>query len=73
MRLFATYVQARPLTAAYRYKADLTPEQKDALLDVLKAQTHVQITPEIRRELVHSVARGDELGQSDFGMELEVL
>ncbi|GAA6026338.1 hypothetical protein JCM8202_001946 [Rhodotorula sphaerocarpa] len=48
------------LVFAQRYKSDLTPEQKDALLEVLRYQTHHQITPEIRRELQHSVARGDE-------------
>lgn len=43
----------------YRYKQDLTPEQKDAILDLLKFKTHELITPEIRREIVNSVARGE--------------
>merc|ERR1712072_199779 len=40
------------LVFAQRYKADMTPEQKEALMEVLKAKQHPQITPEIRRELV---------------------
>lgn len=41
-----------------RYASDLTPDQKDALLDVVRANPHPQISPEIRRELVNSVERG---------------
>jgi len=41
-----------------RYSFDLTPDQKDALLDVVRASPHPQISPEIRRELVNSVVRG---------------
>ena len=41
-----------------RYSSDLTPEQKDALLDVVRANPHPQISPEVRRELVNSVPRG---------------
>jgi len=37
------------------YASDLTPDQKDALLDVIRATSHPQITSEIRRELVNSV------------------
>lgn len=37
----------------------MTPDQKDALLDVVRVQFHPQIGPEIRRELVNSVARGE--------------
>ncbi|KAJ7067932.1 Bystin-domain-containing protein [Mycena amicta] len=46
------------LVFAQRYASDLTPDQKDALLDVVRATPHAQIGPEIRRELVNSVARG---------------
>lgn len=49
------------LVFAQRYKADLTQEQKEALLDVIKVKSHPGISPEIRRELVHSVARGEEI------------
>ena len=41
-----------------RYASDLTPDQKDALLDVIRANPHPQISPEVRRELVNSVERG---------------
>jgi essential nuclear protein 1 len=49
----------------------LTAEQKEALLDVLRAKTHFQITPEIRREIVHSVARGEEMTAPEE-MEIEI-
>lgn len=38
---------------------------------MLRFQTHHQITPEIRREIVHSVARGEEILQADT-MEVEI-
>lgn len=53
-----------------RYGSDLTPDQKDALLDVVRATPHAQISPEIRRELVNSVVRGaprDDVSE-DFEM-----
>ncbi|KAH6915219.1 cell adhesion protein byn-1 [Coprinopsis sp. MPI-PUGE-AT-0042] len=46
------------LVFAQRYASDLTPDQKDALLDVIRATPHPQISAEIRRELVTSVVRG---------------
>lgn len=55
-----------------RYKQDLTAEQKDALLDVLRAKSHPQITLEIRREIIHSVARGEEMGVVEQAMEIEI-
>lgn len=55
-----------------RYKADLTPEQKDALLEVLRYQTHHQITPEIRRELQHSVTRGEDEISENLTMDVEI-
>jgi len=42
-----------------RYSPDLTPDQKDALLDVIRVNPHPQIGPEVRRELINSVARGE--------------
>lgn len=54
-----------------RYASDLTPDQKDALLDVARAHPHPQISPEVRRELVNSVARGEarmEDGDGDISM-----
>ncbi|RIA88207.1 Bystin-domain-containing protein [Glomus cerebriforme] len=56
------------LIFAQRYKQDLTAEQKDALLDVLKVKSHDLITPEIRHEIVNSVARGEII--DDVEMEI---
>ncbi|KAM7402097.1 hypothetical protein PAMP_017365 [Pampus punctatissimus] len=50
------------LTLAQRYKADLSSEQKAALLELLKIQTHPQISAEIRRELQNSESRDIEIG-----------
>jgi len=47
------------LAFCQRYSPDLTPDQKDALLDVIRVNPHPQIGPEVRRELVNSVARGE--------------
>ncbi|KAH9894173.1 cell adhesion protein byn-1 [Cubamyces lactineus] len=46
------------LVFCQRYASDLTPDQKDALLDVVRVNPHPQISPEVRRELVNSVERG---------------
>jgi essential nuclear protein 1 len=40
------------LAFAQTYKNDITEDQRDFLLEVLKVQTHPAITPEIRRELL---------------------
>jgi essential nuclear protein 1 len=40
------------------YGSDLTPDQKDALLDVIRVRPHPPISAEIRREIVSSVERG---------------
>jgi essential nuclear protein 1 len=53
-----------------RYAADITPEQKDALLDVIRVNAHPQISPEIRRELVNSVARGEPRPDMDVDMQM---
>ncbi|KAM8867788.1 bystin [Synchiropus picturatus] len=50
------------LTMAQRYKADLASEQKNALLELLRIQTHPQISAEIRRELQNSESRDIEIG-----------
>ncbi|KAI9145125.1 Bystin-domain-containing protein [Paraphysoderma sedebokerense] len=47
------------LVFVQRYKQDLTPEQKEALLDLLKYKNHEGITPEVRREIVNSSCRGE--------------
>ena len=53
-----------------RYSADLTPDQKDALLDVVRATPHAQISPEIRRELVNSTVRGEPRPGADGDVEM---
>lgn len=40
------------------YGSDLTPDQKDALFDVIRVRPHPTISQEIRREIVNSVERG---------------
>jgi len=52
-----------------RYAADITPEQKDALLDVIRVNPHAQISPEVRRELINSVARGEPRPDMDVDMQ----
>lgn len=47
------------LAFCQRYAPDLTPDQKDALLDVIRVNPHLQIGLEVRRELINSVARGE--------------
>ncbi|KAJ3566958.1 hypothetical protein NP233_g6664 [Leucocoprinus birnbaumii] len=58
------------LVFCQRYASDLTPDQKDALLDVIRATPHPQIGPEIRRELVNSVVRGAPRTQPDGDVEM---
>jgi hypothetical protein len=45
----------------YRYKEDITSEQKAALLEVIRSHSHYRITHEIRRELVESKSRDNEV------------
>jgi len=58
------------LVFCQRYASDMTPDQKDALLDVVRIQYHSQIGPEIRRELVNSVARGEPRPTGDIEMQI---
>ncbi|RDB20496.1 Uncharacterized protein C13G1.09 [Hypsizygus marmoreus] len=58
------------LVFAQRYASDLTPDQKDALLDVIRATPHPQISLEIRRELVSSVVRGAPREAVDQDVEM---
>lgn len=48
------------LTFVQHYKQDISGEQKEALLQLLRAQSHQKVTPEIRRELQQSKCRGLE-------------
>jgi len=50
------------LTFCQRYKQDVSTEQKEALLELLKIHSHHKITAEVRRELTHSKARDEESG-----------
>ncbi|XP_071434863.1 bystin [Pithys albifrons albifrons] len=56
------------LAFAQRYKEDLSSEQKEALLELLKFHSHPQISLEIRRELMNSKTRDVE-GQEPSAME----
>ncbi|KAJ3188890.1 hypothetical protein HDU85_004604 [Gaertneriomyces sp. JEL0708] len=47
------------LVFAQRYKEDMTPEQKELLLDLTSHKSHPSITPEIRRELQNSKSRDE--------------
>lgn len=49
------------LVFAQRYKGDLTPDQKLALLDLIRVQRHPGIEPDIRRELSTGESRGELL------------
>ncbi|KAG0291552.1 snoRNA-binding rRNA-processing protein [Linnemannia gamsii] len=61
------------LIFAQRYKSDITPDQKQALHDLLRFKTHEGISPEIRRELANSVARGEMLPEpADDDMLMDI-
>ena len=51
------------LVFSQRYKQDLTPDQKAALIDLLRVQWHDGISPEVRRELNSGKARGEMLDE----------
>ncbi|KAJ1336257.1 hypothetical protein BSLG_007485 [Batrachochytrium salamandrivorans] len=61
------------LTFAQRYKEDLTDDQKEALLDLIKIKHHESISAEIRYELKNSVSRGEskEIPEEDIEMGVE--
>eukprot|EP00752_Nemacystus_decipiens_P017730 g15898.t1 len=50
------------LVFAQRYRGDITRADKDRLKELLKAQQHHQITPEVRRQLFMGGSRGDPKG-----------
>jgi essential nuclear protein 1 len=45
------------LTFVQRYKSDISTEQKEALLELLKKHGHFEITNEVRRELANAKCR----------------
>ena len=51
------------LTFVQRYKQDISSEQREALLDLLRAHPHYAITPEVRRELLHAKCRDVEMAE----------
>jgi essential nuclear protein 1 len=52
------------LTFVQRYKNDISSEQKDALMQLLRKKNNPKITPEIRRELQAAKTRDAEMGAS---------
>jgi essential nuclear protein 1 len=51
------------LTFVQRYKSDISSEQKEALLELLKVHVHHEITNEIRRELQNARCRDIEANE----------
>ncbi|CAN0186049.1 unnamed protein product [Lampetra planeri] len=51
------------LVLTQRYKEDLSSEQKEALLELIKVHGHPAVTGEVRRELQHSASRDVEMMQ----------
>ena len=45
------------LTFVQRYKEDISLEQKEAVLELLRLKPHHEISPEVRREIVNSKCR----------------
>jgi len=54
-----------------RYKQDISMEQKDALLELIRKQNHHKISVEIRRELVHSSSRDMEDPSLAVGVSMD--
>lgn len=50
------------LTFVQRYKNDISSEQRDALMQLIRKKSHGKVTPEIRRELIAAKPRDAELG-----------
>ncbi|CAE6406218.1 unnamed protein product [Rhizoctonia solani] len=48
------------LVFCQRYASDLSPDQRDSLLDVIRARPHVQIGPEVRRELINAASKSNQ-------------
>ncbi|KAH8331964.1 hypothetical protein KR067_005052 [Drosophila pandora] len=56
------------LTFAQRYKNDISSEQRDALLQLLKKKSHFKITADVRRELQAATCRDVEMMETDNGL-----
>lgn len=70
-RPFAVLEHQSLLVFTQRYKNDMTVEQKESLLDIVKVKGHDKIGPEILRELRHSINRGDPL-PPDIEMQMQL-
>merc|ERR1719419_857401 len=57
------------LTFVQRYKEDISSEQKESLMEVLRAHKHDTITPEIRRELINSKCRDEETAEPQMTVD----
>ncbi|KAI9687912.1 MAG: snoRNA-binding rRNA-processing protein [Bathelium mastoideum] len=55
------------LAFAQRYRNDITEDQREALLDLLQARGHKNISPEVRRELLEGRGRGAPVAQQAEG------
>lgn len=53
-----------------RYKEDMTPDQKEALVALLKVKYHPEISAEIRRELQNSTCRGEMKKEEEQDAEM---
>jgi len=51
------------LTFVQRYKSDISTEQKEALLELIKKKTHFEITNEVRRELSNARCRDIDVNE----------
>ena len=60
-------INCRGCLSYFRYKQDLTPEQKEALIDLVKTKVHAEISPEIKREFQNSSCRGEMLMDVEMG------
>jgi len=58
------------LTFVQRYKEDIASEQKEALLELCKKHHHYKITAEVRRELMHSKSRDEEVPSEAVAMPM---
>jgi len=58
------------LVFVQRYKEDIASEQKEALLELCKKHHHYEITREVRRELMHSKSRDEEIPSEAANMPM---
>ncbi|XP_063394151.1 bystin [Cydia fagiglandana] len=60
------------LTFVQRYKSDISTEQRDALLELLRKHSHPTITSEIRRELQAAQCRDIEVNENTASVSMLV-